>query len=169
MIMCEYDNCATEVARKRHGGRPPTLCDEHRKPVYRKRAQRVRDAQPRAARLSCCEDAGRRGGRIACEQHHTPHDLNGMPEVMHPDDYAGAIPRGKQRGRWPEQAGHFRVTRSPAMVGGQWITERYTRNGAPIRVIGQPDLDVRWLPVAGEPMPAGLVRRGPDWPWGMSS
>ncbi len=104
---CLYSDCTTEVARKRHGGRPPRFCPEHSKPKYRKRAQRERDAQPRAPRPQCCQEAGRRGGRLACEQHKDFYALDGLDGIGSgalAGDYAGEAPRPARA--LPEIVGH---------------------------------------------------------------
>jgi len=162
-LPCQFPECPTLVVW-RGSGRKPRFCSEHQSGKYAKARQRTRDAEPREARPTCCESAGRRGGRISCAQHKA-EPLGIVGPGAKEDDYAGqeprrvlrqdvepdsaALHRGSELAKGSEREG-FRAWGSRGVdhlrLTEQSMTECHTHNGARIRVIGQPDLTAGWQP-----------------------
>lgn len=174
-LPCQHEGCTTGVAW-RGSGRRPRYCHEHQGGKYAKARQRSRDAAGTPERPSCCEDASRRGGRLACDQHKQDPGFRNVGPGSPREDYAGALPK------LPDSTDARIVAEIKAVTHGLrvgkpddprilWrcaMTERYGYGalaGVIIPVIGQPDLTADWQSIAGKPLPEGLVSRGADWPW----
>ena len=165
-------------------GRKPRFCGEHQAGKYAKARQRTRDAEPKATRPACCEAAGRRGGRLACEQHKQDPAFWDVGPGALAEDYAAALPASTHTasedahkvGAIKQQLHGVRVG-MPDDTRLLWfdaMTESCSYGplaGSPIRVIGQPDLTADWQPSRhpAAKAPVGLIRRGPDWPWAVEA
>ena len=146
--MCLHPGCPVAVIPRATPGRPARFCPDHRggaASVARSRARR----KTNPPRPSCCEDAGRRGGRTSCPQHKERGDWFNVGDGASFDDYAGAQPpKPKHRGERPElpERGSWHVEGTVSLWADS-MTERHSfgpLRGMPIPVIGQRDLAAGW-------------------------
>jgi len=123
-MTCEHPGCPTALKPRATPGRPVRFCNTHQGGKYAKQRQRLRDAQGREQRPSCCADAGRLGGRLQCPQHEEFASVGGFQDT-------------RRDRAWREYAassrpGFWRIATDDRAPHGQWMTEPY-------RVIGSGD------------------------------